>query len=78
MRPMSSFEAGVSDGAISLSGLLAGERGRAGDSEMTIEALAEEIARGGYDTGDPSISHRVSRRFRSSTSVNFVVHGEIW
>lgn len=48
MRPMSSFEAGVSDGTISLRGLLAGERGSAGDSELAIPALAEEIARGGW------------------------------
>jgi len=48
MRPMSSFESGVSDGAISLRGLLAGERGQAGESKMTVEALAEEVARGGW------------------------------
>lgn len=48
MRPMSSFESGVSDGAISLGALLAGERGRAADSNLTIGALAEEIARGGW------------------------------
>jgi uncharacterized protein len=48
MRPMSSFESGVSDGAISLRGLLAGERRQAGESKMTVEALAEEIARGGW------------------------------
>jgi uncharacterized protein len=48
MRPMSSFESGVSGGAISLRSLFAGERGQAGDTGMTIGALAEEIARGGW------------------------------
>lgn len=48
MRPMSSLEAGVSGGAISLRALLAGEAGRADDSGMTIQALVEEISRGGW------------------------------
>jgi len=48
MRPMSSFEAAVSDGAISLGALLEGESASATDTGVTLEGLAEEISRGGW------------------------------
>lgn len=48
MRPMSLFESGTSNGSVSLSALLAGEAPRAADPGVTITALAEEIARGGW------------------------------
>jgi hypothetical protein len=48
MRPMSLAESGVSDGAISLRELLAGSAAEAGDSDVGIDDLAAEIARGGW------------------------------
>lgn len=48
MRPMSSFEAAVSDGAISLGTLLEGESASATDAGVTIEAFVEETCRGGW------------------------------
>lgn len=48
MRPMSLYEATVSTGRISLSRLLDGERPEAPDPGLTVEDLAEEIARGGW------------------------------
>jgi hypothetical protein len=48
MRPMSSFEATVSDGAISLGALLGGASASATDAGVTIEAFAEEVCRGGW------------------------------
>src|SRR5665811_1624797 len=45
MRPMSSFEAAVSDGAISLGTLLAGESASATDAGLSVEAFAEETCR---------------------------------
>lgn len=48
MRPMSLYEAGVSTGRISLAGLLDGEPAEAVDPGLTVEALAQEIARGGW------------------------------
>lgn len=48
MRPMSLIESGVSSGEISLRALLAGSSAEAGESQMGIEDLAAEIARGGW------------------------------
>ena len=48
MRPMSLFEAGVSTGGVPLSRLLEGEPAEAPDPGLTVEALAEEVARGGW------------------------------
>jgi hypothetical protein len=48
MRPMSSLEATVSDGAISLSALLEGKSASATDAGVTIETFAEEACRGGW------------------------------
>lgn len=48
MRPMSLAESGVSGGEISLRALLAGASAEAGESDVGIEDLAEEIARGGW------------------------------
>lgn len=48
MRPMSLYEAAVSTGRISLSRLLDGEQPEAPDPGLTVEYLAEEIARGGW------------------------------
>lgn len=48
MRPMSLYEAGVSTGRISLDRLLEGQAPEAPDPGLTVEELAEEIARGGW------------------------------
>jgi uncharacterized protein len=48
LRPMSLFESGVSNGAVSLAAQLAGEPARAVDPGLGIEELTEEIARGGW------------------------------
>ena len=48
MRPMSLYEAGVSTGRVSLGRLLEGEPAEAPDPGVTVEDLAEEIARGGW------------------------------
>jgi predicted AAA+ superfamily ATPase len=48
LRPMSLFESGASNGAISLAAQLAGERTQATDPGLRVEELAEEIARGGW------------------------------
>jgi uncharacterized protein len=48
MRPMSLHECGVSTGAVSLAGLLAGEPARSADPGTTVAQLAQEIAVGGW------------------------------
>ena len=48
MRPLSLFESNLSDGEISLSGLLGGEAGSSAASDLTVTDLAEEIAHGGW------------------------------
>lgn len=48
MRPMSLFESGHSDGAISLRELMEGNAGRASDPGTTKELIAERIAIGGW------------------------------
>jgi uncharacterized protein len=48
MRPMSLAESEVSDSAISLREMLAGTPAEAADSEVGIDDLADEIARGGW------------------------------
>lgn len=53
MRPMSLFETGSSTGAISLGGLLAGEPAQTPNPGLTLDGVAEEIARGGW----PGLRH---------------------
>ncbi|MEO6208353.1 MAG: DUF4143 domain-containing protein [Candidatus Limnocylindrales bacterium] len=48
MRPMSLAESGHSTGDVSLAALLAGEDPRAADPGLTISALAERVAVGGW------------------------------
>lgn len=48
MRPMSLFEAGISDGAISLASLLAGGSARSAETALDVPALAIELVRGGW------------------------------
>jgi uncharacterized protein len=48
MRPMSLLETGVSSGAISLAGLLAGEPAHSPDPGLRVTDLAREIAVGGW------------------------------
>ncbi|MDR0523390.1 MAG: DUF4143 domain-containing protein [Candidatus Methanoplasma sp.] len=49
MRPMSLFESGESNGAISLKGLFEGNvAGDGGSSSLSLEGLARAIARGGW------------------------------
>ena len=48
MRPMSLFESGESSGAVSLSGLLDGERAAGGRSDLDVAGLADLICRGGW------------------------------
>jgi predicted AAA+ superfamily ATPase len=48
MRPMSLIESGVSSGEISLRALMGGSTAEAGESQVEIEDLAAEIARGGW------------------------------
>lgn len=48
MRPMSLFERGRSSGVASLGALLAGEPVQSPDAGLTVEALAREIALGGW------------------------------
>lgn len=48
MRPMSLYESGDSGGAMSLQGLLAGERPQVPTDPMTIQRIAELIVRGGW------------------------------
>lgn len=48
MRPMSLYEADRSNGNVSLAGLLAGEPVRSADPGLSVAALAEQIALGGW------------------------------
>jgi len=48
MRPMSLFESGASNGAVSLAGLFAGEATHSSDPGLAVPDLAEEIVRGGW------------------------------
>lgn len=48
MRPMSLFESGHSTGKVSLAALLAGEPPRCPDPGLTVAALAERVAVGGW------------------------------
>lgn len=48
LRPMSLFESDMSTGKISLAAMLAGEGAHSPDPGLTVEGLAEEIARGGW------------------------------
>lgn len=48
MRTMSLFESGLSNGAISLATVLAGEAGEAAEPAFSLPELSEEIARGGW------------------------------
>lgn len=48
MRPMSLAESGLGSGQISLRALLSGSSAEAGESEVGIDDLAEEISRGGW------------------------------
>jgi predicted AAA+ superfamily ATPase len=63
LRPMSLFETGASNGAISLAAQLGGERTETTDPGLTVERLAEEIARGGWpgfrDQPLPQVLQRV-------------------
>jgi predicted AAA+ superfamily ATPase len=57
MRPMTLFETGRSEGGISLSALLEGEKARSTDPGVTVAEIASEISIGGWpgirDTGEP-------------------------
>jgi uncharacterized protein len=48
MRPMSLFESGLSDGSISLGGLLGGDSATADDRGLALRDIAEAIVRGGW------------------------------
>ena len=48
MRPMTLFETGHTNGAISLAALLAGEPARSDDPGLSVRDLAERIAAGGW------------------------------
>jgi hypothetical protein len=48
MRPMSLYESGESSGAMSLRAMLAGERSQTPADSMTVQQMAELIARGGW------------------------------
>jgi predicted AAA+ superfamily ATPase len=48
MRPMTLAEVGVSTGAVSLAGLLAGKPARSPDTGLTVPAIAEVVAAGGW------------------------------
>ncbi len=48
MRPMSLFETGQSNGSVSLKELMGGNVGKAGDSGITREVIAERIVVGGW------------------------------
>lgn len=48
MRPMSLFESGLSDGSISLHGLLEGDGAESGDRGVILADMTEAIARGGW------------------------------
>ncbi len=48
MRPMTLFETGHSNGAISLAALLAGEPARSDEPRLSVRDLAERIAAGGW------------------------------
>lgn len=48
MRPFSLYEAGHSTGAVSLAGLMAGEKPSAPSNDLTVAQLAELIVRGGW------------------------------
>lgn len=48
LRPMSLYESGLSDGSISLAGLLDGGREKVPDRGIPLQTIVEEIARGGW------------------------------
>lgn len=48
MRPMTLFESGYTNGAVSLAALLAGERPRSDDPGLSVSDLAGRIAAGGW------------------------------
>ncbi len=56
MRPMSLFESGHGDGAISLGALLAGEPPHSGEPGLTVSDLADRITVGGWPARSTSMS----------------------
>lgn len=48
MRPMSLFESGLSDGSVSLRGLMDGERAESADRGIALADVTEAIVRGGW------------------------------
>lgn len=64
MRPMSLFEAGTSNGEISLAALLGGERARCGDPGLDVPRIAEEICVGGWPGQRELATDRAMRAVR--------------
>lgn len=48
MRPMSLYELGISNGGISLAGLLDGDKAEAADPGLELQEVAEALCRGGW------------------------------
>lgn len=71
MRPMSLAETGHSTGAVSLAGLLAGERATATDPGLTIREITERITIGGWPRlleSTPDEARRVLRAYLNDTA----------
>jgi uncharacterized protein len=75
MRPMSLYELGTSNGEISLSALLEGQREEAGDPGLELEDLAEAICRGGWPAFRDLASPEALRRVRDY--LNEIPRGDI-
>ncbi len=64
MRPMSLYETGHSNGAISLADLMAGKVEKAGNPGLTREIIAERIAVGGWPAQQDSLLPSATRAAR--------------
>jgi len=64
MRPMSLFESGESSGAVSLRGLLDGDKPAAGRSDLDVAGLADVVCRGGWPwlLGEPPVAAQARLR----------------
>lgn len=60
MRPLSLFEAGLSSGGVSLTGLLSGKAARAEQAELSVSNLAEIVCVGGWP-GNLGLSAEAAR-----------------
>ena len=64
MRPMSLFESGMSDGAVSLGSLIDGEHVGGGRSDLSVAGIVDAVCRGGWPWLLASSPRAAQRRLR--------------